>query len=108
MLVGAAESLERRAEGHEPAAHQLPWRAAGDCAAAEVAGSCTLGAAAAVSLGLRLGRLTLGTLALGARLLMALLTPPPHPVTSRPAARAAARGTTSLGQRRGARPHGER
>jgi hypothetical protein len=82
--------------------------AAGDSAAAEVAGSWALGSAAWVSLGLRLGRLTLGTLALGARLLMALLTAPPHPVTRKPAVRAAARGTTNLAQRRGPRAHGER
>src|SRR5439155_4842727 len=82
--------------------------AAGDCAAAEVAGSGAVGAAAAVARGLRLGRLTLGTLALGARLLMALLTVPPHPVTSKPATRAAARGTTHLIQRRGPRPPGDR
>src|SRR6185437_1517612 len=81
---------------------------AGDCAAAEVAGSCALGAAAGVSCGLRLGRLMLGTLALGARLLMALLTAPPHPVTSNPATRAAARGSTHLVQRRGPRLPGER
>src|SRR5690348_14637032 len=82
--------------------------AAGDSAAAEVAGSCAVGWAAAVSCGLRLGRLMLGTLALGATLLMALLTAPPHPVTSKPAARAAARGTTHLAQRRGPRPRGGR
>src|SRR5215470_19500003 len=80
--------------------------AAGDSAAADVAGSCALGAAAAVSRGLRLGRL--GTLTLGATLLMALLTAPPHPVTSKPATRTAARGTTSLAQRRGPRARGER
>src|SRR6266487_3798244 len=82
--------------------------AAGDSAAAEVAGSCALGAAAGVSRGLRLGTLTLGRLALGARLLIALLTAPPHPVASKPATRAAARGTTHLLQRRGPRPPGGR
>jgi hypothetical protein len=83
-----------------------PLLAAGDdagSAALEVAGSCALGAAAGVSRGLRLGTFTVGRLALGARLLMALLTPPPHPVTSKPAARAAARGTRHLVQRRGPR-----
>jgi len=56
-------------------------------AAGEAAGACSLGAPAAV----RLGRLTLGV-----RLLIALLTVPEHPVTSKPAARAAALRTTHL------------
>src|SRR5437660_12528758 len=84
--------------------------AAGDdagSAALEVAGSCALGAAAWVSLGLRLGTFTVGRLALGARLLMALLTAPPHPVTSKPATRAAAMGATHPAQRRGAPPPGD-
>jgi hypothetical protein len=58
-----------------------------------VAGGCALGAGAGLAEAEKLGTLML---LLGARLLIALLTPLPHPATSNPAARTANEKTTLL------------